>query len=207
MSCINLAVSLAGHVESIVMILMRRKSSWIPLWLLTTFLDELLLCTWIMRGFSRLLAHPQISLNLLVLNGLCLSLSKIFDCSNFVLLIPVALVCDWDRIHHRCLTIVVAHYVLRTVSGGCLAACICRVTSLKLILALTLILPLHIKLLKLLSLFRSRLSCMLEKLSRQISHSRGLVSTFIDICAPYRLIIIKLRRLHDGHLGLLHLSV
>lgn len=187
---------------------MRRKSSWIPLWLLWTIIVELLLCTWIVRGFSRLLTHSQISLDLLVLNDLCLRLSQIFDCSDFVLLISIALICNWDRIHHRRLTvIVVSHYILWTVPCWCLATCISRVTSLELILALALILPLHIKLLKLLSLFRSGLSSMLKKLTRQVAHGRGVVSSLIDVCTSHRLVIIKLGWLHNSHLGLLHLGV
>ena len=64
--------ALSWHIESVVMVLMRWKSCRIPLWLLSRIIVKLFLSTWIMRCFSRLLSHSEISLDLLVLHGLSL---------------------------------------------------------------------------------------------------------------------------------------
>ena len=160
-----------------------------------------------MWRFSRLLTHSQILLNLLILH--CLCLCEIFNGPNFIFLVPVTLISNWYRIHHWSFIDIITHDVLRTVSCWSLSSTIVRwIASLKLILAITLVLSLHIKLLQLLSLFRSIQSCMLHKFSGQISHSCWIAnSTFVYISASNRFIIIKLVWLHYCHLSLLHLSV
>lgn len=123
--------TLPWHIESVVMILMRWKSCWISLGLLlpsSSIVVELLLSTRIMRGFSCLLSHSEISLNLLILHSL--RLCKVFDSSNFILLISVTLVCYGNGIHHRCLTVVVPHYILWAVPRRGLPSSICGVPSL-----------------------------------------------------------------------------